>query len=88
MKEMMCCKSEENKYRKIKQGPKMLNFGASKSGVKGDQAPGPPRSTTEHDTVSTRSEHCSPRVASSIPVGGNFLLNLFCSNKFLRELPQ
>ena len=30
------------KYRKIKQGPKMLNFGASKPGVKGlpGSAPG------------------------------------------------
>ena len=32
-----------------------------------------------HETVNTRSEHYSPRVEGSIPVRGNFLLNLFCS---------
>ena len=30
------------KYRKIKEGPKKLNFGASKPGVGGARAPGPP----------------------------------------------
>ena len=41
------------------------------------------------DTVNTRSEHHSPRVAGSIPVRGNFFaeVNLFCSNTILAELP-
>ena len=41
-----------------------------------------------HETVKTRSEHYSPRVAGSIPVRGNFLLNFFCSNIILAELPE
>ena len=30
-----------------------------------------------HDTVNIKSKDCSPGVADSIPVRGNFLLNLF-----------
>ena len=35
-----------------------------------------------------RSEHYSPTVEGSIHVRGNFLLNLFCSNAILTELPE
>ena len=41
-----------------------------------------------HETVSTRSEHYSLRLEGSIFVRGNFLLNLFCSNTILAELPE
>ena len=33
-------------------------------------------------------KHYSPRVTGSIPVRGNFWLNLFHSNKILVELPE
>ena len=35
-----------------------------------------------------KSEHNSPRFAGSTPVRGNFLLNLFCCNKILADLPE
>ena len=41
-----------------------------------------------HGTVNTRSEHYSPRVAGSIPVSGNFFLNLLCTDTILAELPE
>ena len=41
-----------------------------------------------HETVYTRSEHCNPRVLISIPVRGNFLLHLFCSNTILASVPE
>ena len=41
-----------------------------------------------HETVNARSEHYSLRIAGLIPVRGNFLLNLFCSNTILAELPE
>ena len=40
-----------------------------------------------HEIVKTRSEHFSLSIAGSIPVG-RFLLNLFCFNTILTELPE
>ena len=40
------------------------------------------------ETVNTRSEHYSNRVEGSIPVRGNLLPNLICSNTFLAELRE
>ena len=36
-----------------------------------------------HKTINTRSEHYSDGVQGSIPVRGNFFLNLFCPNTIL-----
>ena len=41
-----------------------------------------------YDSVNTRSEHYSPRVLGSIPVGGKFLLKLFCSNAILAVMAE
>ena len=38
----MLSEARLKKYRKIKEGPKKLKFGASKTGVGGARAPGPP----------------------------------------------
>ena len=43
--------SETKKYRKIKEGPKKLNFGASKPGVGGPRPQGPPGSTPAHGSM-------------------------------------
>ena len=40
-----------------------------------------------HATVNTMSERCGPMVAGSFPVR-IFLMNLFCSNMSLAELPE
>ena len=41
-----------------------------------------------HETVNTKREHYSPRVASLIPEIDNFLLNLLWSNTILEELQE
>ena len=40
------------------------------------------------ETVNPRSEHYSPKVESSIPTEGNFLLNLIYYNTVLAELAE
>ena len=41
-----------------------------------------------HEILNARSEHHPPRVEGSIPVGGNFLLNLFYSSTILAEVAE
>ena len=44
----MTSKVRQKKYRKIKESPKMINFGASKPGIGGGRSPG---SLTPLDTL-------------------------------------
>ena len=41
-----------------------------------------------HETVNTESENYGPRLEGLIPVRGNFLLKLFCSNSIQEELAE